>query len=254
MDTTHLSLIFSPSFPACPHKDMGTGIQSIEADPNLAGSIRVFHPAGRTRLEIGRHSDCWIRIGARMDAYDTIGNSKFNTISRVCVTFAWSDAAYLSRPQWLVMTGGVFVDSKGERVSITDPPIGVWLNGEKLQPEDTNPLFAPGTDMAKISIGHMGRIVILERALGEHSTSWPASTWQGGSENGWPDAEHQPDGGTAGHKRAEIEQAILENKATPTTWQSELIRQLNATPVQRVLIYAVIALCVIALILLIGGR
>jgi hypothetical protein len=217
---TPISFVFAHDFPQCPHYDMGTGHRSVEIDQNLAGRTRVFLPNGKPHVTIGRHPDCFIRIGGRKNAIDSVGNSLFNRVSRIAVTIVWSEEPWLSSPQWVVLLGGVFIDPRtNEKVSIPSPPLGAWLNGGQLIADDTEPLFKNGSDISKLSIGTTGKILVYNGYLGENSTEWPKEIWYG---PGWPEPTIEPSINVDPH-RAALEKKILKNEPVkqipqPKTW------------------------------------
>ena len=240
-----LTLAFSPNFGAV-HWDVRSGGfltnskgSNIIRDENLAGRLVVFKPElpgapPRTMFEIGRHPACWLKIGWAKEPYsgkfkeviDEKGYPLMNYFPRISLTFQWMDAsewAWVGRSAWFIIPGGVFINKDGARER-SGANLDVYLNGKTVSSEgNPEPLFPNGIGQvsiavvnrdvhSKFDVPYEGKIIVMDRALGKHTTGWPAAVWEGPSWPVLPPPVELPPPPDALKENAEIEEAVAVQK------------------------------------------
>lgn len=236
---TPLTLIFSPNFGAV-HWDTDLEQLIKYRDDNLAGRQIVFEPhipnqPIQLTFEMGRHPDCWIKIGWEKDREtgqkrewrDNRGYPIMNYYPRITLTFQWMSAeqwAWVAESAWFVIPGGVFTNADGIRER-SGRNLDLYLNGQ-LATSEGNPesLFPHGQDRVCLTIvnrdihqrfeaPYEGKIIILGFPLDQFTTGWPASVWDGPN---WP-VPSVPDvpspDATALKQQSDVEKAALDAKA-----------------------------------------
>lgn len=243
---TVMTLALGPSFGAV-HWDAAAGEFMknerggfILRDENLAGRLILFKPQvpgikePRTTFEIGRHPQCWLKIGWAKDLYsgkfrevtDERGYPLMNYFPRISLTFQWMDAEewnWVGQSAWFVIPGGVFLNKSGVRER-SGANLDVYLNNRLISSSgNPEPLFPDGitqTSIAvinrdvhsKFDVPYAGKIIALDKALDRHTTGWPSAIWEGPS---WPvldlpkEAEPKPE---ALAQNADVEEAITVGK------------------------------------------
>jgi hypothetical protein len=269
-----ISLFFSPKFGTL-HRDDGIGQTYYVVDEVWANRVKIATPIItssflRTTFQIGRHEDCWVQFGAGTVSVlspdskqflvhrpnrDVMGRHVFNTWSRVMVTLIYDQRTDGQDWEWVAMAGGSFKDWSlipAEYVHINDPPAGVYLNGERINPGDQISLFGDREKEAYLCLGSTGKIFIKQGAVGEDSTALPEQVWKLGK---WPsDEKVRVESLAATQKRFEIEQKRIAqqnpNKPVRTDWQSVLIDTVRESPIRRLVVYTILALSFLVVFLI----
>lgn len=201
-EITPLTLIFSPDFGAV-HWDADQERLIHYRDDGLAGKQIVFEPrlSGeqlKLTFQIGRHPDCWIRIGLRGDAkldqewLDSRGYPVMGYYPPITLTFQWMDAnVWAWSAGWFVIPGGVLNHANGSSERFGEN-LDLYLNGQ-LAAIDGNPapLFFKGMDQVCLSVVNrefhrrynvpfQGKIIIFEYPLERQPTNrlpWDGELW-----------------------------------------------------------------------------
>jgi hypothetical protein len=184
-------------------------------DMNLRGRSVVFIPTlSRKTFEIGRASECYLRLGYNPDSkrdptipedfYDeggALAQPLFNHWSRKHATFELitqvEDGKLVG--DWYIYPGGEFWNPATGIREWADATNLVYLNGQKVVRKKTDDpkkkldpkrrgrkLFEGDLDIARVQLGDAGKIIISKGRLGPNTTSWPDDIWIGVGE-GWPD-------------------------------------------------------------------
>jgi hypothetical protein len=203
VELTPLTLVFSPDFGAV-HWDADQEKLIHYRDDGLAGKQIVFEPRVsneqlKLTFQIGRHSDCWIRIGWRgQDAcqnqewLDSRGYPVMGYYPPITLTFQWMDAkgTWAWSSGWFVIPGGVLtMNGVCERFGKN---LDLYLNG-RLAAVDGNPepLFLKDMDRVCLAVVNrdfhrrydvscQGKIIIFEFPLDRQSTGrllWEGPQW-----------------------------------------------------------------------------
>jgi hypothetical protein len=198
-----ITLVFWRKFGA-PHWHKYSEVEKdvrYHLDTNLVGRNIVFIPTlTRKTFEIGRASECWIRLGfnpeSKRDAtipedfYDgggAVAQPLFNHWSRKHVTFELITKRQDGHTvgDWYIYPGGEFWNKDTGEREWSDSPNFVYLEGRRLAGgKDPTPLFPGNSKTARVQLGDAGKIIIAKGRLGSHTTSWPNDIWIG---EGWPD-------------------------------------------------------------------
>jgi hypothetical protein len=170
-------------------------------DMNLRGRSVVFIPTlSRRCFEIGRASECYLRLGYNPDSkrdptipedyYDdggAIAQPLFNHWSRKHATFELitkrRDGQIVG--DWYIYPGGEFWNKVSGVREWGNATNFVYLEGRRLDGgKDPTPLFTGESKLARVQLGDAGKIIVHRGRLGPHTTSWPDDIWIG---EGWPD-------------------------------------------------------------------
>jgi hypothetical protein len=173
----------------------------FHVDTNLMGRSVVFIPTlSRKSFEIGRASECWLRLGYNPenkrdktipeDCYDdggALAQPLFNHWSRKHATFELitkSRDGHLAGT-WYIYPGGEFWNTVTGVREWGDATNFVYLEGQRLSGgNDPTPLFHGDSKLARVQLGDAGKIIVHKGRLGQHTTSWPDDIW---ANEGWPD-------------------------------------------------------------------
>jgi hypothetical protein len=255
---TPLTLVFGPDFGAV-HWDTDLGQLLKYRDDNLAGRQIVFQPnlprqPLRLTFEVGRHPDCWIKIGWEKDREtnairerkDGRGYPVMNYFPRITLTFQWMSAdewAWVGESSWFVIPGGIFTNADGVRER-SGRNLDLYLNGRLATSEgNPEPLFQSGRSQVCLTVvnrdihsrfeaDYNGKIIILGYRLDQYTTGWPADVWTGPQ---WPTPlppTEADTSATAIKQQADVEQAALASKSaaattTGRTWADVVALALN---------------------------
>lgn len=245
---TPLTLVFSPEFGAV-HWDTDLGQLLKYRDDNLAGRQIVFQPSVpgqplRLSFEVGRHPNCWVKIGWEKDREtkqarewkDNRGYPIMNYYPRITLTFQWmdvSDGVWVDESSWFVIPGGVFVNGDGIRER-SGKNLDLYLNGRLATSEGSpEPLFFGGRNQVCLTVvnrdihdrfesAYEGKIIVLGYALDQYTTGWPSDIWHGPNWPIPPLPQKLPPDATALKQQADVERAVMASKppeeTTGRTW------------------------------------